>query len=306
LQVVLRAVTLKTMLTLVCGAVAVAAQAPTLWTDTSMSFVFENGNAGQFSSDNGTFRLRSGPGWLRVPKVFSNFRLTLEFRTVEEKTDAGVAVRTWTGRGGWPDEGYRIRLLDSRSNGAASLFEGRRRKVTPAPPAAAPAWRGVGEWQRLEVVGEAQRVTVNVNGQPAGVFEIEERAGNVLLDTRKGTTEFRNIAIHAIPRNDDRPPTAMSSDSLTAGGGTLPIVLTEVRPRYSYEAITRNLEGKVTLEAVVLPSGAPAGIRVTGSLDPDLDEAAIAALQRWRFKPATLNGQAVPVVVLVELTFTMR
>jgi outer membrane biosynthesis protein TonB len=37
-----------------------------------------------------------------------------------------------------------------------------------------------------------------------------------------------------------------------------------------------------------------------------LDEEAIAAAKRWRFRPGTLKGQPVPVIVSIELTFSVR
>jgi outer membrane biosynthesis protein TonB len=48
---------------------------------------------------------------------------------------------------------------------------------------------------------------------------------------------------------------------------------------------------------------------VVRSLDKQfgLDEAAIAALKEWRFKPGrTKDGTAVPVLINVELTFSLR
>jgi len=47
-------------------------------------------------------------------------------------------------------------------------------------------------------------------------------------------------------------------------------------------------------------------IRVTRSLDPDLDEEAIKALRQWKFKPGTKDDQAVNVEVNIEMTFTLR
>lgn len=37
-----------------------------------------------------------------------------------------------------------------------------------------------------------------------------------------------------------------------------------------------------------------------------LDQEAIAAAKRWRFKPGMMNGRPVPVAISIELTFTLR
>ena len=37
-----------------------------------------------------------------------------------------------------------------------------------------------------------------------------------------------------------------------------------------------------------------------------LDPAALSAVQQWKFKPATLNGEAIPVVMTVTVQFTLQ
>jgi TonB family protein len=37
-----------------------------------------------------------------------------------------------------------------------------------------------------------------------------------------------------------------------------------------------------------------------------LNEEAVRAAQEWRFRPGTRLGQAVPVVVTMEITFSLR
>jgi TonB family protein len=64
----------------------------------------------------------------------------------------------------------------------------------------------------------------------------------------------------------------------------------------------------VQLECVVLPDGSVGDVRVARPLDPTygLDEEAVKAAKRWRFTPGTKDGTPVPVVVTLELTFTLR
>jgi TonB family protein len=68
----------------------------------------------------------------------------------------------------------------------------------------------------------------------------------------------------------------------------------------------RGLSGAVKLECIVETDGTVSAIRVTTPLDPDLDAAAVAALNQWRFKPALKDGKAVRASIDVEMTFTMR
>jgi TonB family protein len=62
----------------------------------------------------------------------------------------------------------------------------------------------------------------------------------------------------------------------------------------------------VELEAVVLSDGSVGRVRVTRSLDLDLDQAAVAAVRRWKFGAGRLNRQPVAVLVNVELTFKLK
>ena len=69
-----------------------------------------------------------------------------------------------------------------------------------------------------------------------------------------------------------------------------------------------KVQGTVLLECVVNPNGTVGDIHVVRSLDPTfgLDEEAIKAAREWLFKPGTRLGQPVPVLVTIELTFTLR
>jgi len=100
-------------------------------------------------------------------------------------------------------------------------------------------------------------------------------------------------------------------DAFQPGNGvTTPQLLVEVKPQYTVDAMRAKLQGAVELEVVVLVDGSvdPRRIRITRSLDRafGLDEQAIAAVRQWRFRPGTLKGRAVPVRVIIELTFTLR
>jgi protein TonB len=90
------------------------------------------------------------------------------------------------------------------------------------------------------------------------------------------------------------------------GGVKSPVLIKEVKPSYTQGAMERKVQGTVELTAVVRENGLPDTFTVVRSLDDELDQKAIEALQQWRFKPGTLDGQPVAVNVNVELTFTLR
>jgi periplasmic protein TonB len=91
-------------------------------------------------------------------------------------------------------------------------------------------------------------------------------------------------------------------------GVSLPEVITEVKPQYTAEAMRAKVQGVVWLECIVMPDGSVGNVRVTKSLDSvfGLDQEAVKAARRWRFKPGMLAGDPVPVMITIELTFTLR
>jgi protein TonB len=69
-----------------------------------------------------------------------------------------------------------------------------------------------------------------------------------------------------------------------------------------------RLQGLVTVEAVVLADGSVGDVTLIRSLDSTfgLDQQAIVAVKQWRFVPGTRFGKPIPMLVTVELSFTLR
>jgi len=100
-----------------------------------------------------------------------------------------------------------------------------------------------------------------------------------------------------------------SGDPFHVGNGaTSPVVIKEVKPAYTPEAMRARIQGLVTVRLVVLPDGSVGAVRLVRSLDPvfGLDQEALKAVKQWRFRPGTYAGRAVSVPVDIELTFTLR
>ena len=91
-----------------------------------------------------------------------------------------------------------------------------------------------------------------------------------------------------------------------AGGGvSQPAVLFKVDPEYSEEARKAKYSGTVMLSVVVDESGKAQDIRVVKSLGMGLDEKAIEAVQKWKFKPGMKGGTAVKVRASIEVNFRL-
>jgi periplasmic protein TonB len=91
-------------------------------------------------------------------------------------------------------------------------------------------------------------------------------------------------------------------------GVTLPVPIFQPRPNYTSDAMRAKVQGIVLLECIVRPDGSVSDVSVIRSLDPTfgLDQEAMKTARQWRFRPGTRMGEPVPVLVTIELTFTLR
>ena len=88
----------------------------------------------------------------------------------------------------------------------------------------------------------------------------------------------------------------------------MPRLLREVKPQYTADAMRAKIQGTAVLDCVVTPEGTVGECQIARSLDSSfgLDQEAVKAAKQWRFVPGKRLGQAVPVLVTIELTFTLR
>jgi protein TonB len=91
-------------------------------------------------------------------------------------------------------------------------------------------------------------------------------------------------------------------------GVTVPRVLREVKPQYTADAMRAKVQGMVWVECIVMPDGNVGDARITRSLDGvfGLDQEALKAARQWKFVPGMRQGEPVPVIITIELTFTLR
>lgn len=124
-----------------------------------------------------------------------------------------------------------------------------------------------------------------------------------LEDCVRKTLQARLSALSDLTTNE-KAPTAVSSPHADPPP-TRPIVLKKVDPQYSEEARKAKVAGDVLLSVVIGIDGKAHAITVTKSLGMGLDEKAIEAVQQWTFRPATRDGQPVPVSATIEVTFRL-
>lgn len=261
-----------------------------------------------YSSADDVLELRGGRGWLRTERLFLNFRVAFEFKATTPDADPSVFVRAWVSpqrSGDWRVWGYRIRLPNSSASGVSAVVVGHGRQVTVFQEGQI-VLLPKDEWQQIEITGAGARVSMMLNGTLVGVFELEDFGGYILFNNEKGRVQFRNIRTSSTEGEPEIPDGLMNLKQLKDAGGKAPKLVREVKPNYTMDAMREKVQGVVPMQIVVLPDGSTAAVRVTRSLHPELDFSAIAAVRAWKFEAATLNDRQVPVLVEVEMTFSLR
>jgi TonB family protein len=116
----------------------------------------------------------------------------------------------------------------------------------------------------------------------------------------------QNEAIAILPERPELPPFEPDVHRPCDSEVELPKPTKQVKPQYTDAAMRRGAAGTVNLQGVVETDGKVRRIRVYRSLDDDLDKSAVETLKKWEFEPGTFQGQPAPVVVSVEMTFTLK
>jgi protein TonB len=85
----------------------------------------------------------------------------------------------------------------------------------------------------------------------------------------------------------------------------LPEAITKVPPSYPDLAREANVDGTVMVQALVGKDGKVKDTKVVKSI-PMLNDAALAAVKQWVFKPALSNNKPVAVWVAVPVKFSLH
>jgi len=88
-------------------------------------------------------------------------------------------------------------------------------------------------------------------------------------------------------------------------GVTAPALLYKVEPEYTELARNAHVEGLVVLYVEVDPEGKAINPRVVRTLGYGLDEKAIEAVRKWKFRPGYKDGKPVSVVATIQVNFRL-
>jgi TonB family protein len=84
----------------------------------------------------------------------------------------------------------------------------------------------------------------------------------------------------------------------------MPQRLSQAQPVYPVIAKQGKVQGVVEVSIVIDANGNVERAQVVKSI-PQLDKAALDAVKKWKYAPTVINGAAVPVTMVVQVTFTL-
>jgi protein TonB len=102
--------------------------------------------------------------------------------------------------------------------------------------------------------------------------------------------------------------TAPKTEAPLRVGGDVkaPVVINRVEPVYPEVARKARISGIVIVECIIDKQGNVTNVQVLKPLPFGLDQAAVDAVRRWKFRPGTLNGQPVDVIFNLTVNFKLN
>lgn len=175
------------------------------------------------------------------------------------------------------------------------------RQVAPEPPALAQALASVpAEVRTAEAL-------------PAPIPEVRGAPFPEPAVMMAQSSDARGIVVPAIGREQPAAPAGLSLPVRPAAvfppgdAGGHPTALSEIQPHYPYAARTRGEEGKVTVHVQINGNGEVAMASIGESSGfPALDESALSAARKARFKPAERLGLPVPSEMNLRFDFRLQ
>ena len=100
------------------------------------------------------------------------------------------------------------------------------------------------------------------------------------------------------------PKVVVPSKVRVSSGVAQGLLIHQVKPAYPPLAVQARVQGTVVLQAVIAKDGTVRDLRVVSG-HPLLVQAAMEAVQLWRYKPYLLNDQPVEVDTQINVNFTL-
>jgi TonB family protein len=165
-----------------------------------------------------------------------------------------------------------------------------------------------------ELAARKRKAEIDKTSEEAGRSNESEDAARASRE-KADREEAARLAREAVARRKSEaqqaaaaavPPTVKEGDLVDPEVlDTPPASVKKVSPRATRLAMQRHVSGTVLLRVLVDENGAPAKVEILRDTTPPagLGEASKAALEQWRWKPATKDGHKVKTWIAVQVPF---
>jgi TonB family protein len=185
---------------------------------------------------------------------------------------------------------------------------GRQRQFIPVPSSSVPDWE---PWMRAAAEAVSQWRYVAPFEAPV-FFDVVVPFGDVPAPPPPPPPPpppqpaVKGQRTPGMPPPPPPPPAPLDSSGTLRVGGKVPppTKIKDVRPVYPPEAQAAKVQGVVIVEARIEPDGTVSDVAILRSI-PLLDQAALDAVQQWKFTPTLVGGKAVPVIMTATVNFRL-
>ena len=136
-------------------------------------------------------------GYMITDGTYSNYKLHVEWRWVDEPANSGIFVLAEPGDGLWPRcaevnlmAGHAGDMIASGGSAFEELEEGRFLRTTVESPE-----KPAGEWNTAEIICNGNHIQAFVNGVLMNEAHFDRTEGRIALQSEGGPLEVRNVFI---------------------------------------------------------------------------------------------------------------
>lgn len=169
------------------------------------------------------------------------------------------------------------------------------------------------EVQKIEKIEETPEVVLkSINTSPevktatrqvfgASRLSHTDSKGESKIDAKLGNTLAKAVDDEKLKDSDaDNLPTPTEAYLVSQ----MPQVLTEIKPEYPKEAREKQIEGAVVLDILIDTNGVVRDAKIIEG-EEIFNDVALLAIKKFKFRPASVQGQTVPVRIRYTLRFKL-
>lgn len=137
------------------------------------------------------------------------------------------------------------------------------------------------------------------------VFGLNRKSINTVKGTsvKKGNTVAKTPDAKKLKKEDEDSIPIPADEFLIT---SMPAVIEEIRPSYPPLEKKQGIEGKVIFEIIIDNKGIVREAKLLKSLGENFDQAAKAAIMKFKFRPAMMDKQAVAVKIKYAINFVLE